>query len=192
MRMSALTAPVVIALCAGPGAAQDQPRFTVSGVVINEGASVAWIGEPSYTKNRLQRVRVGDSVGPYRVVAIREDRVELAGPSGPLVLRLTASAPDMPPATGAVATAPSPPSAGTPGSRTPSSGTRSAAGGSRSVGTPRAPGEATAPVAGTQAQPRPQLTPDQEVQARAEVRAYIDRIKGPPKVSGWGRLMGRQ
>jgi hypothetical protein len=81
-------------------AAQDSPRFTVMGVVVREeGTGLAWIGEPTYTQNKLVRVRQGDQVGPYQVVKITEDRVELSGPSGPIVVRLSATAPDMVPQT---------------------------------------------------------------------------------------------
>ncbi len=50
-------------------------------------SAIAWIGEPTYTKDNFVRVREGDRIGPYRIVKIREDRVELTGPTGPLVVR---------------------------------------------------------------------------------------------------------
>ena len=96
-RVLPLVALFFASLFVGWAAAQDQPRFTVMGVVIRqEGSAVAWIGEPTYTQNKLVRVREGDQVGPYRVAKIGEDRVELTGPSGPVVVRLSATAPDMP------------------------------------------------------------------------------------------------
>lgn len=93
---------VLATLCAawlspGAAAAQDQPRFSVMGVVIRQDVSIAWIGEPTYTKDNFVRVREGDRVGPYQIVKIREDRVELTGPAGPIVVRLSASAPDVGP-----------------------------------------------------------------------------------------------
>jgi hypothetical protein len=178
-QMVAVAVSAALWLFEGSVAAQDQPRFTVSGVVINDGASVAWLGEPSYTKNRLQRVREGDSVGPYKVVAIREDRVELVGPTGPVVVRLTASAPDMPatPAVGAVAPAPTSPSS-------PASGPR-----------PRPQSPAAVPTAGTAQTPtqvRGPLTPEQEAKALADMRARIDAIRGSkPRASGWSKLVGQ-
>jgi hypothetical protein len=78
----------------GVAAAQDQPRFSVMGVVIKGSQSIAWIGEPTYTKDNFVRVSEGDRLGPYQILRIREDRVELTGPSGPMVVRLSASAPD--------------------------------------------------------------------------------------------------
>jgi hypothetical protein len=85
-------------LVSGLAAAQEQPRFTVMGVVIRaEGEAWAWIGEPTHTQNKLVRVRQGDRVGPYRVTKIVEDRVELTGTSGVVVVRIAASAPDAPP-----------------------------------------------------------------------------------------------
>jgi hypothetical protein len=84
-------------LVSGLAAAQEQPRFTVMGVVIRaEGEAWAWIGEPTHTQNKLVRVRQGDRVGPYRVAKIAEDRVELTGTSGVVVVRISASAPDAP------------------------------------------------------------------------------------------------
>jgi hypothetical protein len=84
-------------LVSGLAAAQEQPRFTVMGVVIRaEGEAWAWIGEPTHTQNKLVRVRQGDRVGPYRVAKIAEDRVELTGTSGVVVVRTSASAPDAP------------------------------------------------------------------------------------------------
>jgi hypothetical protein len=174
----------------GIAGAQDQPRFTVSGVVIKEGGAVAWIGEPAYTKNRLLRVREGDQIGPYRVAAIREDRVELTGPSGPVVVRLSVSAPDMPsePAAGAAAAAPSggKPVAAPPGS--PSGGSAVAA----PPGSPSG-GSAVAAVpgtAGTRAPARTRLTPEQEARVLQEIRSHLDSVKATkPKNSGWSRFM---
>jgi hypothetical protein len=72
---------------------QNQPAFVVQGVVVNaDGRTVAWLGEPTLTQNRPLAVRVGDRVGAYRVSAIEEDRVELEGPTGKVVVRLHAAA----------------------------------------------------------------------------------------------------
>jgi hypothetical protein len=79
----------------GAAAAQDQPRFSVMGVVIRQDVRIAWIGEPTYTKDNFVRVREGDRLGPYQILKIREDRVEMTGPTGPMVVRLSASAPDV-------------------------------------------------------------------------------------------------
>jgi hypothetical protein len=58
-------------------------RFVLSGLVFAEsGRGVAWLQEPVFTGNRVVTVRVGDSVGPYRVTKILENQVELQGPGG--------------------------------------------------------------------------------------------------------------
>src|SRR5262245_7753141 len=89
-----VAAIVAVSLLANGAYAQDQPRFSVMGVVIKQDLSLAWIGEPTYTKDNFVRVREGDRIGPYQVVKIREDRVELTGPAGSMVVRLSASAPE--------------------------------------------------------------------------------------------------
>jgi hypothetical protein len=175
------TAGVLLLACSELTHAQDPPRFTVSGVIIRDGASMAWVGEPTHTKNKLVRVREGDQIGPYRVTSIQEDRVELTGPAGPVVVRLSASAPDMPAqpttastgGTGTDVTAP----AGQPQ-------------------TPRAPGSSTASAARPRptfpgAQERKPMTPEESAKAIQETRAQVERIKAAgPKSSGFGMLMG--
>jgi hypothetical protein len=89
-----LTAVCAVWLFANGAYAQSQPHFSVMGVVIRQDFGLAWIGEPTYTKDNFVRVREGDRIGPYQIVKIREDRVELTGPSGPVVVRVNASAPD--------------------------------------------------------------------------------------------------
>jgi hypothetical protein len=96
-------------LLAGMSAANADAQFSLSGVVVVEGQSRGWLQESSLTQNRIVVVRVGESIGPYRVTKILEDRVELEGPTGTLVVRL-AGAPSTPsvPTVAAVA-APEPP-----------------------------------------------------------------------------------
>ena len=87
---AALPALFLVADCA---ADQDQSRFVLSGVITKQdGGSMALLGEPTLTQDRPLLVREGDQLGPYRVAKIREDRVELDGPSGKLVVRLFVSA----------------------------------------------------------------------------------------------------
>src|SRR2546425_11573837 len=58
-------------------------RFVLSGLVVLDGGDgSAWLQEPSLTKNEIVRVRRGDTLGPWRVTRILEDRVELEGPGG--------------------------------------------------------------------------------------------------------------
>lgn len=66
------------------------PQFVLTGVVFVEGGSGgrAWLQEPALTQNQVVTVRTGDSIGPYRLATIHEDRVELDGPSGKVVVHL--------------------------------------------------------------------------------------------------------
>jgi len=103
-----------VTLAAMSVASADAQQFSMTGVVVVEGQgqSRVWLQEPSLTQNRIVVVRVGDSVGPYRVTKILEDRVELEGPGGALVVRLAGapSAPSVPSGpTVAAVPAPEPP-----------------------------------------------------------------------------------
>lgn len=63
--------------------------FVLSGVVFFDGGSgFAWLQEPSLTNNRVVAVRSGQSVGPYRLTGVFEDRVELEGPTGKVLVPL--------------------------------------------------------------------------------------------------------
>src|SRR5258706_1416838 len=52
-------------------------QFALSGVVVVEGQGRAWLQEPTLTQNRIVGIRVGESIGSYRLTKILEDRVEL-------------------------------------------------------------------------------------------------------------------
>lgn len=70
-------------------AAPAGTQFSLTGVVFVEGgAGRAWLQEPTLTKNQVVSMRPGDSIGPYRLTKILEDRVELAGPAGKFSVRL--------------------------------------------------------------------------------------------------------
>jgi hypothetical protein len=71
-------------------AQSTEPRFILTGVVFVEGATGgrAWLQEPTLTQNQIITVRRGDSIGPYRLTSIHEDRVEMEGPSGKVVVPL--------------------------------------------------------------------------------------------------------
>jgi len=72
---------------AGAGAgAEAGERFVLSGVVLYEGGGLAWIQEPSLTGNQTVAVRLSDSIGPYRVTKILDDRIELQGPAGTVLV----------------------------------------------------------------------------------------------------------
>jgi len=79
----ATTWVAVVGAMAGGAHAQAEERFVLSGVVFVEGGrGVAWLQEPTLTKNQVVTVRPGDSIGPYRLTKILEDQVELEGPAG--------------------------------------------------------------------------------------------------------------
>ena len=66
-----------------------ETRFTLTGVVfVAGGAGRAWLQEARLTHDQVVSVRVGDGIGPYRLAKILEDRVELEGPTGTLVVLL--------------------------------------------------------------------------------------------------------
>lgn len=89
----ALFALLAVSIIAERAAAQDQSRFFLNGVVTKpDGSSMALLSEPTLTQDRARFVREGDRIGPYRVAAIKEDRVELDGPSGRVIVRLSSSA----------------------------------------------------------------------------------------------------
>lgn len=106
---------VLVVAVAGVADAQSvAPRFTLSGVVVVEGGGRAWLQEPSLTKNQIVALRPGESIGPYRLTKILDDRVELAGPQGTFVVLLagaqgpaTVAAPAPRPAPAREATPPS-------------------------------------------------------------------------------------
>lgn len=108
-------ASLVLVVAAGVADAQSvTPRFTLSGVVVVEGGGRAWLQEPSLTMNQIVALRPGESIGPYRLTKILDDRVELAGPQGTFVVLLagaqgpaTAAAPAPRPAPVREATPPS-------------------------------------------------------------------------------------
>jgi hypothetical protein len=80
-------AVVVIAAAAGAVYAQ-QAQFTLTGLVFVEGGGRAWLQEPVLTQNQPVALRPGESIGPYRLTKIYDDRVELAGPGGAITVML--------------------------------------------------------------------------------------------------------
>jgi hypothetical protein len=96
---------VVAAVVADGADAQSGPRFTLSGVVVVEGGGRAWLQEPQLTKNQPVAVRPGESIGPYRLTKVLEDRVELEGPGGTISVLLAGV---QAPPTEAAASAPRP------------------------------------------------------------------------------------
>lgn len=71
----------------GRGAgAESGERFVLSGVILYEGGGLAWIQEPSLTGNQTVALRLSDSIGPYRLTKILDDRIELQGPGGTVLV----------------------------------------------------------------------------------------------------------
>lgn len=89
-----LAAAILIGAVIAGGVADAQsvapagPRFMLSGVVVVEGGGRAWLQEPTLTKNQVVSVRPGESIGPYRLTKVLDDRVEMAGPGGAFVVLL--------------------------------------------------------------------------------------------------------
>lgn len=92
----AATWAAVVGLVAGSAHAQSPTppggQFVVVGVVLLEGGrGLAWVQEPKFTNNKVVTVRLGDSVGPYRVTKILSHQVELTGPGGTISVPLAGS-----------------------------------------------------------------------------------------------------
>jgi hypothetical protein len=92
----AATWAAVVGLVAGSAQAQSPTppggQFVLVGVVVLEGGrGLAWVQEPNFTNNKVVTVRLGDSVGPYRVTKILTHQVELTGPGGPVSVPLAGS-----------------------------------------------------------------------------------------------------
>lgn len=94
LALIAATWVAVVALLAGNAHAQSPTppggQFVLVGVVVllEEGRRLAWVQEPTLTDNKIVTVRVGDSVGPYRVTKILTHQVEFTGPGGPVSVPL--------------------------------------------------------------------------------------------------------
>ena len=89
----AATWAAVIGVVSGSADAQSASppggQFVLVGVVIlAEGRGLAWVQEPNFTNNKVVTVRLGDSVGPYRVTKILTHQVELTGPGGTIAVPL--------------------------------------------------------------------------------------------------------
>jgi hypothetical protein len=90
----AATWAVLIGASAGSVDAQSGApagtQFMLTGVVVVEGGGGrAWLQEPTLTHNEIVTVRPGDSIGPYRLTKVLQDRVELEGPAGKFFVRLS-------------------------------------------------------------------------------------------------------
>lgn len=97
--------------------AQAPPQFVLNGIVIpDNGRAFVWIQEPTLTQGKVIVLRPGETVGPYRLGKVEDDRVELEGPGGKMMVPLYARAPGAPAAPGATAgRTPAPVVVSTPG-----------------------------------------------------------------------------
>ena len=89
----AATWAAVVGLVAGSAHAQSPTppggQFVLVGVVLLEGGrGLAFVQDPNFTNNKIVTVRLGDSVGPYRVTKILTHQVELTGPGGTVSIPL--------------------------------------------------------------------------------------------------------
>ena len=62
--------------------------LVLTGVVIAGDRALGFVQDPNLTKNKIVTVRRGDTVGPYTVIAIESDRINLQGPTGLFTIRL--------------------------------------------------------------------------------------------------------
>lgn len=102
--LAALALGVVSVPQLAPAQAPAPPQFVLNGIVIPEnGKAFVWIQEPSLTQGKVIVLRPGETVGPYKLGKVEDDRVELEGPGGKVMVPLYARAPGAPAAPGATA-----------------------------------------------------------------------------------------
>lgn len=64
-------------------------RFVLSGLVVfDDGEGVAWLQEPTLTRDQVVSLRRGDRVGPWTLTRLLDNRVELEGPGGKVLVPL--------------------------------------------------------------------------------------------------------
>jgi hypothetical protein len=69
--------------------AEGAERFILTGMVVwsgNEG--VAWLQEPDLTRNETVALRIGQSVGPWKLTRFLDNGIELDGPAGKVLIPL--------------------------------------------------------------------------------------------------------
>jgi hypothetical protein len=84
-------APAAATESRAPSAARAGDAPVLSGVIIAENTRMALLQPPGASSPGL--VKIGDTVGAYRLTAVQEDRVKLDGPEGEIVLRLSTGTP---------------------------------------------------------------------------------------------------
>ena len=135
--------------------APPQPKPNLYGILLSEGAPVAYLEDP--TTKRVAGYRLGDAIAGGTVKQIGADHVVLNRPEGEVSVRLRDPAKPRPPA---------PPSAGQPGTLTP--------------GVPATPG--VPPVAGAPGVPVPSQPPGAAVQNPPGGAAILPRRPLPPNL----------
>ena len=86
--LSILLGATSAGVSAQPGAPGAE-RFVLTGMVVwsgNEG--VAWLQEPDLTRNEMVALRIGESVGPWKLTRFLDNGVELEGPAGKVLIPL--------------------------------------------------------------------------------------------------------
>ena len=93
---TAIISSVLLMLLGGTGAGVSAQsgtpggeRFVLTGLVVwsgNEG--VAWLQEPDLTRNELVTLRIGESVGPWKLTRFLDNGVEMEGPAGKVIVPL--------------------------------------------------------------------------------------------------------
>lgn len=91
MGLSALVSTALVATLSTGAIAQTRgpggESFVLSGLIIFEaGGGIAYLQEPSLTGDRSVALRVSESIGPYRLTKILEDRIVLEGPAGTVLV----------------------------------------------------------------------------------------------------------
>lgn len=95
--LAALTLSVVSVPQLALAQAPAPPQFVLNGIVIpDNGRAFVWIQEPSLTQGKVIVLRPGETVGPYKLGKVDDDRVVLEGPGSKIMVPLYARAPGAP------------------------------------------------------------------------------------------------
>jgi hypothetical protein len=73
----------------GQPGAPGAERFVLTGMVVwSSSEGVAWLQEPDLTRNKPVTLRIGESVGPWKLTRFLDNGVELDGPAGKVLVPL--------------------------------------------------------------------------------------------------------
>ena len=97
MKTAMISSVLLILLGATGSGVSAQPggpggeRFVLTGMVVwSDKEGVAWLQEPDLTRNQIVTVRIGESVGPWKLTQFLENGVQLEGPAGKVLVPLGA------------------------------------------------------------------------------------------------------